>query len=131
MNLVEVEFHGRKAVIDAWKLYWAHLQKGTPVNEAQAAQFLRERDALLTKLLHGIAKALNFKMEQLDIFEGGYAPQGWIDDEDNLRLVRTLLLDVLNGRRGIPIVPLSMPVQNSPYPPPPSEALPSVIPNGA
>jgi hypothetical protein len=124
LNLVEIEFHHDKDVIDAWKAYWAHLHKAFPSGQNEQQQFFRSSDALLTKLLHGIAKALNFKMEQLDIFEGGYAPQGWFNDEQDTRMLRMLTLDILSGKRGIPVVPLNLPVQNSPYPPPPEE-LPS------
>jgi hypothetical protein len=126
LNLVEIEFHSEKAVIDAWKAYWAHLNKAVPSNlsDQQQQQLLRDRDALLTKLLHAVATALHFDIEQLDIFEGGYAPQAWLDDEQSLKLLRILLLDVLAGKRGIPVVPLSLSVQNNPYPPPPDETPP-------
>jgi hypothetical protein len=122
LNLVEIEFYGEKAVIEAWKAYWAHLRKPVP-GESQQQNVFQERNGLLTKLLDAMAKALNFNMEQLDIFEGGYAPQGWIDNEQDMRLLRTLLLDILSGKRGIPVVPLNLPVQNSPSPPPPDEAI--------
>jgi hypothetical protein len=121
LNLVEIEFHSETAVIDAWKAYWAHLHRTMPPNENEQGQLFRERDALLTKLLHAIATSLKFNIEQLDIFEGGYIPQGWLDDEQNQRVLRALLLDILSGKRGIPVVPLSLPVQNSPFPPPPDE----------
>ena len=39
-----------------------------------------ERQRLLAKVLHSMAKTLNFKIEQLEIFEGGYTPQGWQDE---------------------------------------------------
>jgi len=121
LNLVEIEFYGEDAVIESWKAYWKHLNTLVPsgLNDDQQRRFDQERDGLLTKLLHAIAKTLGFHIGQLDIMEGGYAPQGWLDDEQTLRQLRALTLDILNGRRGIPVVPLNLPTANSPYPPPP------------
>jgi hypothetical protein len=127
LNLVEIEFFGEKAVIDSWAAYWKHLNSlvSPTANEEQQRKFVRERDELLTKLLHAIAKSLRFNIEQLDILEGGYAPQGWLDDELTNKQLRALMLDILSGRRGIPVVPLNLPMQNNPFPPPPEIAPPA------
>jgi Family of unknown function (DUF6680) len=121
LNLVEIEFYSEKAVIDSWKAYWNHLHPVLPPNqtEVQQMQLIRDRDALLTKLLHAMAKSLRIDIEQLDILEGGYAPQGWLDDEMTEKQLRALTLDILSGRRGIPVMPFNPPLQNNPYPPAP------------
>jgi len=121
INLVEIEFDGESPVLDAWKAYWGHLHQTVPTDQAQQRQFFQDQDGLLTRLLHAIAKSLGFKIEQLDIFQGGYVPQGWLNDEQTARELRALTLDILNGRRGIPVVPLNLPTGQSPYPPPPPE----------
>src|ERR1035441_3208916 len=71
LNLVEIEFYGEASVIEAWKAYWNHLRMVAPagMNQDQERQFYQERDGLLTKLLHAIAKTLRFHIEQLDILE--------------------------------------------------------------
>ena len=61
-----------------------------------------ERQRLLAKLLHAIARVLNFKAEQLEIFEGGYTPQGWFDVELENMAVRRLFAEISAGRR-VPI----------------------------
>lgn len=129
LNLVEIEFYGESAVIESWKAYWKHLHTVPPsgLSDDQQRQFFQERDGLLTKLLHAIAKTLSFHIEQLDIMEGGYAPQGWLDDEQTVRQLRALTLDILSGRRGIPVVPLNLPAANSPYPPPPESTSTSEV----
>lgn len=119
LNLVEIEFYGEKAVLDAWKAYWEHLHLQVPPTPNEQQQFFQDQDGRLTKLLHAIAKSLRFKMEQWDIFEGGYVPQGWLVDEQTARELRALTLDILNGRRGIPVIPMNLPMANNPYPPPP------------
>jgi hypothetical protein len=129
LNLVEIEFYGEKAVIQSWKAYWAHLRLPAPVNQTQAQQqqFYRDQEALLTKLLHAIATTLNFNIQQMEILEGGYIPQGWVDDDQGLRMIRALILEILNGRRGLPIAPFNPVPQNNPFPPPPDEGPPPPV----
>ncbi len=70
-----------------------------------------------------MATALDFEVEQLEIFRGGYAPQGWLDDEQVQREIRRNLLEVLTGRRAFPVTPMMHPTSQAvppdPYPPPP------------
>jgi hypothetical protein len=127
LNLVEIEFYGENAVIENWKAYWNHLRQALPVDQNQQQQFLRDQEGLLTKLLHAIAKTLQFNIEQLEIFEGGYVPQGWIDDDQSVRVMRALVLEILNGRRGLPIVPLNFSSPQNPYPPPPADVPPPPV----
>src|SRR5512146_2259950 len=98
INLVEIEFQGERAVLEAWKKYWEHLSKTVPTNQDEQRQFFQEQEGLLTKLLHVIARSLKFEIEQLDILQGGYVPQGWLLDEQSSRELRILTLDILNGR---------------------------------
>ncbi|MCC7267939.1 MAG: hypothetical protein IT546_11435 [Caulobacteraceae bacterium] len=42
-------------------------------------------------------------MEQLEIFEGGYSPQGWNDELIEQRAVRRYIIDLALGRRSWPI----------------------------
>jgi uncharacterized protein DUF6680 len=123
LNLVEIEFYGEKVVIESWKAYWEHLCLQPPVDQTQQQQFFRHQEGLLTKLLHAIATTLKFNIEQMEILEGGYIPQGWIDDDQSVRVMRALILEILHGRRGLPIVPLNFSSQN-PYPPAPAEVPP-------
>jgi hypothetical protein len=121
LNLVEIEFHGETPVIEAWKNYFSNLSGPAiyPTATPQDVdQFVRARSNLLTKLLHAIATSLKFKMEQLDIDERGYAPTAWFNDENTVRQIRTLALEVLQHKRGLPVTPLNLPA-GGPYPAPP------------
>ena len=77
------------------------------------------RQNLLTKLIYEISKVLKFKVEQLDILEGNYIPQGWNDDYWEQKLVRKALIDVLGGRHPILIQSHAPTQNNGPYPPAP------------
>ena len=121
LNLVEVEFARNTKVVNAWKSYLENLGKAIPPYEQKDLydEFIRKREALLTKLVHEIARDVGICIEQLDILQGNYVPQGWIDDESEQRLVRQGLIDVLYGRRSLPIYPYQPPTGTGPYPSPP------------
>ena len=121
LNLVEVEFIDHQDVMDAWKAYLDNLGEELPPIEQKARYdtATRKRDALLTKLIDTIAKALNIKVAQLDILEGNYVPPVWSDDDWEQRLVRRGLINVLYGRAAIQIQPHQPQQEQNPYPPPP------------
>lgn len=121
LNLVEIEFKEETAVITEWKAYFEHLAIDHPKRTeeqvkdemAQAEKqrrfgkyderIAKEREKLLAKLLHAIAKVLGFKIEQLEIFEGGYAPQGWGDIEIQQEAIRRFLVGLALGRLVLPV----------------------------
>ena len=94
LNLVEIEFSNNAEVGSAWKALFEHFgdqhaRSGGEVispdmppeeamrrNQAFDKRLSDERQRLLAKLMHAVAKDLGFKVEQLEIFEGGYTPQG-------------------------------------------------------
>ena len=122
LNLVEIEFANDKEVITAWKSYLKNLGERLPPDASPEAQnaFHQSRENLLTKLIYEISKVLNFKVEQLDILEGNYIPQGWNDDDWEQKLARKSMIDVLTGRRPVLIQPYSAEQNNGPYPPAPA-----------
>lgn len=124
LNLVEIEFVTEPAVLNAWREYLKNLGEPYPAQATEPiqAQFQKRRDLLLTKLISEIAKALKFEVEQMDIFEGNYIPQGWNDDDFEQRLVRKGLIDVLHGRRPLLMQPFI--AQQAPYPPAPKIVAP-------
>jgi hypothetical protein len=145
LNLVEIQFAEDKDVIDAWRELFKHL--GTPharrsdetpldgmspeeTGERDRRYYTRlggERQRLLAKLLHAMAKVLDFKIEQLEIFEGGYTPQGWADIEVEQNVIRRFAALLAAGQRALPIavwdytnVSQAAAAQNPMFPPPPA-----------
>ena len=90
------------------------------MTDAELDALFKDQDRLLTKLLDQMAKSLKFKIEQLDLFDGGYTPRGWEDNEGQQQALRSLLIQVLRGKRAVPITQMIHPSSGSPYPPPPS-----------
>lgn len=121
LNLVEIEFHDNPEVIAAWKPLFEHFGRPQPRHHDEelrdgmteqerlererkfALRGHQERQTLLSRLLHAIGRQLGFRIEQLEIFEGGYTPQGWGTLEDEQAAVRKLFADIAVGRRLFPI----------------------------
>lgn len=121
LNLVEIEFYGIKPVEDAQREVMAHLNlKPLP------ADWSDRHRKLLTKLLSEIAKVLGYELQQLDVLEGGYYPQGLVDIELEQQEVRRALIQVLSGNRPLIVGPAG-PTPPAPFPPPPA---PPALPGG-
>ena len=103
LNLVEVEFSNHKDVIDRWKEYFEHLNTRPPQIPDDLNAFGKNRETLLTMLISEIGKTLGFEITQLDILRGNYVPSGWWTVDDEQRLLRRGLLDVISGKVPIPI----------------------------
>ena len=121
LNLVEIEFKNDHKVLGAWKKLFEHLAASHARHESEQVniemlpatiaerdrifhkRLYEERQKLLAKLLHAIARSLNFKADQLEIFEGGYSPQGWDDLEMQQHVIRQYVLDLYSGRRVVPV----------------------------
>ncbi|MDS1135976.1 DUF6680 family protein [Nitratireductor indicus] len=140
LNLVEIEFQSDKPVLDAFKNLMRHFGTEHPRRQNEQTggvddageiklrderfdkRLWDERAALIAKLLHSIAKALNFKIEQLEIFEGGYSPQGWQNIENEQWAVRRYIIDLALGRRVVPVALINIPGRDSAAEAPPADA---------
>lgn len=105
LNLVEVEFANVSGVVKAWKNLLASFETvvSGPLTQEQDQQLADERKKLLALLLDAIAKHLGIKVEQLDIFSGGYSPQGWALQELEQNAIRRMFGEIALGERGFPI----------------------------
>jgi uncharacterized protein DUF6680 len=101
LNQVELDFHKDAGVMSAFRQYMRHLS--TPFDPKENDRITRERQSLRTKLLSEMAKSLHIRVEQLDIFEGGYVPQGHVDVEREQAVIRRLFSEIADGKRSLPI----------------------------
>ena len=118
LNLVSIEFQNNGNVIKEWKEYHEYLRSGYQrrsdeivsenLTEAQKQErnnryntrtFI-ESEKLLAKLLIAMAESLNYKIE---IFQGGYSPQGWKHVENQQALIRQYFVDLYLGNKALPI----------------------------
>jgi hypothetical protein len=98
LNLIEIDFQGKREVLAAWKEYFNNLATD-PNNEPALKRAYAERPAALTKLLHAIAKVVRYKIEQLDIMAGGYTPQAVYDNFQRQQEIQAAAIEVLSGKK--------------------------------
>lgn len=131
LNLVQVEFYQHQKIDAAYRAYMALLtRRPPPPNDPGWEQFFRVQEDALYDLLHEIGQELSYVYDRRDLQRLAYGPQGWEDDEMQLRVSRRLLIDLLTGKRALPVIDFSKVAQAAgKYPPAPS--LTGDKPNGA
>ncbi|WP_417488995.1 DUF6680 family protein [Maricaulis sp.] len=118
LNLIELEFYQFDDVIKKYRAYIRHLNSPTPEEADQQERYFSERSDLYSDLLQAVGMALGYHFDKRDLDRSGYAPVGWLNDEDLQRNNARLINEMLLGRRAIPIAHLSAPI-DSPFPPAP------------
>jgi len=121
LNMVEVEFHGHADIIKAYRAYLDYLNKPIQLNPSspEADNFFRERDDLLFDLIHAIGGQLGYSYDKRDLRKFSYAPQGWQNVETEQQTFRRLIIELLSGRRPLPIKDFIASDGNDKFPPPP------------
>jgi hypothetical protein len=120
LNMVEIDFYGDSKVLEAHKDVMDHIN----TTHGDVQQWDDRHRKLMTKLLSEMAISLGYKLQQLDVLDGGYYPQGYADIEAQQREVRLALIQTLTGKRPLAVSP-SAPTPPQPFPPPPP---PSAVP---
>ena len=112
LNLIEVDFYGRKSVVDAYAEYIKHLNITTTTVPASITWDQTRLD-LLAKLLRQLSVEMGIPVGEIDLRNGGYSPGAW-GRQDR----RDLFVDALaTGNAALPIR-----VVNLPEPPPPLQS---------
>jgi len=107
LNQIELDFQHDSTVMTAYRNYMRQL--GTTFDPKDNDRVTQERQSLRTKILSEMAKTLRIHVEQLDIFEGGYIPQGHVDIEQQQAAIRRLFTEIADGKRALPIEVLTRP----------------------
>jgi hypothetical protein len=125
LNLVQVEFYQHPKIDAAYRAYIALLsQKGPPPDDKNFEHFWEVREDALYDLLHEIGHELGYEYDKRDLKKLAYGPQGWQDDEQQLRASRALLIELLTGKRAIPVIEFEKLVAAmGKYPPPPDKTV--------
>ncbi len=102
LNLIDVEFDGdnekEKNVRNAWKelLDLLNNYRTTP----NASEKVRE---LTADLLQAMGTCLGYDFDKVQVKKGAYYPEGLVNTEQEQHAVRRGILDVLQGKRRIPV----------------------------
>ena len=131
LNMISLAFYGKRffgrpwrsrkeqAVLDAWQEYFRHVSHPAPRDQWQA--WNATTDEMLVNVIRAIGEQVGYELDREAIRAGGYTPQGPVDLENELTLMRRGLIAVLDGRIAIPVS-----IRDQAEPPPPQPALPLI-----
>ncbi|UPT99180.1 hypothetical protein J4G48_0014510 [Bradyrhizobium barranii subsp. apii] len=123
LNVIQTEFHDDDRVIAAYKKYIDNL--GGPAlppgssNEV-IRHFVDERDDTFNEMMFEIGKHLGFALDKRELAKYSYAPQAWVNMEAEQNSLRQFALELLQGKRPMPITPFQPTPSADKFPPPPS-----------
>ncbi len=123
LNLIQVEFAHNDSIINAYKNYIAHLSRVVAAPGPALDAFLRERRDLFFDLVHEIARVVGFSLDKRDLERAAYVPAGWEYEQAEQQSLRRSMLELLDGRRGLPVLPFLAQGTQSPFPPPPGPTI--------
>jgi hypothetical protein len=75
-----------------------------PPNAPSANRFYEEQEDALYDLLYQIGTELGYDYDKRDLRKLAYGPRGWENDETQMRATRGLLIELLSGKRPMPVV---------------------------
>ncbi|MBI5748712.1 MAG: hypothetical protein HZA00_06250 [Nitrospinae bacterium] len=112
LNRIDLEFDKNnkkeKLVIEAWKEYLDLLGNKTMSPE----QWDIKRVELLVELLHKMAQVLDYDFDKTHIKNSSYMPGAHGNIEDEQKAIRAGLIQVLEGKRPIPMAVANWPKGN-------------------
>ncbi|PRH48506.1 DUF6680 family protein [Burkholderia multivorans] len=99
LNLIEVDFYKCTKVEAAWKSYLDHLNTRVP----EDADWRETKEKRLAELLFQMGRVLKFDIPALDLFKGGYAPQGMVHRDNRATEMMEFVHELSEGTKSVPI----------------------------
>lgn len=118
LNAIPVEFFGHEIVLQNLRAYIQHLSGPLPAADQQD-RFARARNDIFLDLLFSIGNVLGYRFDRAELERLAYMPTQLVNDEERVRRVQGLLLEVFEGRRGFPVMQFVPAGAESLFPPPP------------
>lgn len=108
LNLIEIEYHGHKGVLDSYEKLFDYFVNSIAKRDDEKEQSFEARKAefhsdLLSALLLEMSKDLGYNKNQFEILRGGYSPilHGQIEEDQGK--IRKLLAGLHDGKMAIPV----------------------------
>jgi len=118
LNAIPVEFFFEETVLQNLRIYIQHLSSPLPAADQQD-RFGRARNDIFLDLLFSIGNVLGYRFDRAELERLSYMPTQLVNDEERIRRVQGLLLEVFEGRRGFPVIQFVPPGTQSLFPPAP------------
>ena len=107
LNLVEVEFHEDKAVILSLKALFQNYYTPWPSIKKEQDHLYAAQQDLVALLLDSIAKTVGIRVNQLDIFRGGYFPTYLANLGENQARTWEFFANVSRHEAALPVIDVS------------------------
>ena len=118
LNLIQVYFSDVPSVLTAYKNYIRLLYRELTPGVSPASHF-KERDDAFIDLVFEIARSLGTSQDKKEIEELAYSPRGWADDQETVRKLHHLLIELLENRRAMSVTAAIPQGPENKFPPPP------------
>lgn len=121
LNMVQVDFYKKPKIDAAYRIYMALLSREVPQPaDPTALRFFEEQEDALYDLLYEIGAELGYHYDKRDLKKLAYGPRGWETEETQQRSLRGMMVELLAGRRAVPVADWEKVYANSSkFPPPP------------
>src|SRR5690606_38052626 len=112
LNMVGLEFNGKKysKAVSAWKTYLDHLSSCPRDDDNLINIWAEKKNDQLSDLLYEMGVSLGFDFDKVHIKKAGYIPQAYADQENEQGFIRRQVVDILLGKKAIPMAVESFPV---------------------
>ncbi|HLA37226.1 MAG TPA: DUF6680 family protein [Candidatus Brocadiales bacterium] len=103
LNMIDIEFHKDKEIVNAWKLLLDHFANypkdiQDPNYSTKLDSCAEKSNELLTDLLYEMAKALNYDFNKVHLRRGAYIPKGHADIEFEQNFILRSLTELFSGK---------------------------------
>lgn len=126
LNMIDIEFYGRrlfgiriqtkseKKVTNSWKTYNDQLSS---IYTPETFSVWNDRVfELFTAMLYSMSQALGYDFDEVQLKRDCYRPKGHGDIEEQQYLVRTGVVDLLTGKKSLPVQITNIPIAVPPAP---------------
>jgi Family of unknown function (DUF6680) len=103
LNGIETEFYGDKKVIEAWRVLVDHLNSSDANDVDLVARWTEKLGDVINDLLFEMGKSLGYHFDKVTLKRNAYYPRFWGEVELEQHAIRKKFLEVLDGKRRLPI----------------------------
>jgi hypothetical protein len=103
LNGIETEFYGETKVIEAWRVVLDLLYSPDSNDPKKSDQWLDTLTDKTNDMLYEMAESLGYHFDRVTIKRNAYNPKIWGDIEAEGHALRKKLLELLDGKRKLPI----------------------------
>lgn len=103
LNGIETEFYGQTKVIEAWRVIVDHLYSADANDPKKVDQWQADLTEQVNEMLYEMGESLGYHFDRVAIKRNAYYPRGWGEIEVEQHALRKKLLELLDGKRKLPI----------------------------